>query len=90
MNIKLYKNIMEDFSEKVIDSNVKKVMATIGANVKMIRLNRKMTRVELAFYCNSTESMICNIENGKKQGISVYTLVKLSNALEVDLHILFM
>lgn len=48
-----------------------------------------MSRVDLAFYANTTESMICNIENGKKPGISVYTIVKISEALKINLSLLF-
>jgi len=78
-----------EVSEKQIAFKTQILMDALGKNIKKKRLENKLSRVELAFYANTTESMICNIENGKKPGISIYTLVKISQALDVNLCILF-
>jgi len=64
-------------------------MLVIGKNVKKERMNNKFSRGDLAFYARTTESMICNIENAKKSGVSIYTLVKISEALDVSICSLF-
>lgn len=76
------KNLCE-VSEKEIALKAQLLMETLGKNIKKMRLEKQLSRVDLAFYANITESMICNIENGKKPGISIYTLVKISSALEI-------
>jgi transcriptional regulator with XRE-family HTH domain len=78
-----------EVSEKDIASKTQLLMNTLGRNIKRKRIEIKLKRVELAFYANITESMICNIENGKKPGISIYTLVKISSALEITMDDLF-
>jgi len=78
-----------DFSEKEIGVKIQAMMISIGIKIKKERLTSKMGRAELAYLAGTTENMICNIENGKKAGISVYTLVKISEALDIKLCILF-
>lgn len=78
-----------EVSEKEIAFKTEILMTSLGKNIKKERLKNNLSRVDLAFYASTTESMICNIENGKKPGISIYTLVKISQALDVSLCILF-
>lgn len=81
--------ISNEISEKEIAFRSQLLMEALGKNIRKQRLENKMSRMDLAYYANTTESMICNIENGKKPGISIYTLVKISQALDVNLCILF-
>ncbi len=78
-----------EVSEKEIAFRTQLLMEALGKNIKKLRLQNKLSRVDLAFYASTTESMICNIENGKKPGISIYTLVKISQVLDVNFCILF-
>jgi len=78
-----------EVSEKEIAFKTEILMTSLGKNIKKERLKNDLSRVDLAFYASTTESMICNIENGKKPGISIYTLVKISQALDVNLAVLF-
>lgn len=78
-----------EVSEKEIAFKTEILMTSLGKNIKKERLKNNLSRVDLAFYASTTESMICNIENGKKPGISIYTLVKISQALDVNLCVLF-
>jgi len=80
---------LSEVSEKEIAFKTQILMISLGKNIKKKRLENRLSRVELAFYASTTESMICNIENGKKPGISIYTLVKISQALDVNLCVLF-
>ena len=82
------KNLSE-VTEKQIAFKTQILMEAMGKNIKKERLKNNLSRVDLAFYANTTESMICNIENGKKAGISIYSLVKISQALDVNLCVLF-
>jgi transcriptional regulator with XRE-family HTH domain len=77
-----------EISEKEISFRNQVTMDNISKNLRKERLKQNMSRVELAFYAKITESMVCDLENGRKTGISIYTLVKLSQALDVNLCIL--
>lgn len=69
--------------------------ALIGRNVKYYRqlyniTKGKMTQENLAELINVSTSLIGNLESSKtKQGISVYTLWKICDALEVSIEQLF-
>lgn len=78
-----------EVTEKQIAFKTKILMDAMGKNIKKEREKIPMSRTELAFRASTTESMICNIENSKKPGISIYTLVKISQALDVNLSVLF-
>jgi len=80
---------LNEMTEKEIEVKTQLLMEILGVNIKKQRIKQKMSRTELAFYAKTTESRICDIENGKKAGISVYSIVKLSEALEISIDSLF-
>ena len=49
----------------------------------MIRIKKGISQMELSLRSNLSQSFIANIEKGKKQP-SVYTLIKIADALEVN------
>jgi transcriptional regulator with XRE-family HTH domain len=78
-----------EFSEKNVGIRIQLMMEVLGNRIRKERMNINMSRTELAYYAGTTEGMICNMENGKKSGISIYTLVKISEALDISLCVLF-
>ena len=57
----------------------------IGLRIKEARLNKKITQEKLAEKIDVSTAFIGNLESNKiKQGLSVYTLYKLSKALGVS------
>lgn len=80
---------LDEISEKQISEKTRLMMVLIGTNVKKQRGVKEMSRIDLAYCAKTTESVICNIENGNKEGITVYSMVKLSEALGIDLFLLF-
>ena len=80
---------LSEVTEKQIAFRTQVLMETLGKNLKKERIKQGMSRTNLAFYAKTTESMICNIENGKKSGISVYTLIKISESLDINIWKLF-
>ena len=76
-----------------LDSN--KLFKIIGGNIKYYRKlynlrKNKMTQAQLAELANVSTALIGNIESQKiNQGISVYTLWKISEALEIPIEKLF-
>ncbi len=76
-----------------LDSN--KLFKIIGGNIKYYRRlynlrKNKMTQAQLAELANVSTALIGNIESQKiNQGISVYTLWKISEALEIPIEKLF-
>ena len=55
----------------------------VGGRIKGLRLERKMTREELAEAAELSASFLYEIETGKK-GFSAYTLENLARALDVQ------
>lgn len=51
--------------------------------IKSIRINKGISQIELSLRSNLSQSFIANIEKGKKQP-SVFTLLKIADALEVN------
>lgn len=72
-----------------------KLFDIIGKNTKFYRnlyslKKKKMTQENLAEIINMSVSIIGNLESSKvKQGISLYTLWQISNALEVPIQNFF-
>ena len=59
-------------------------LSLIGEKIREIRLNKRLTQMELAFKCNDVDySQINRVELGKVN-FSVSYLTLISNALEVN------
>lgn len=77
------------------DNEAKKLFKTIGENIKYYRKlynlkKGKLTQAELAEKANVSTALIGNLESEHiEQGISVYTLWKISQILEVPIEKLF-
>lgn len=77
------------------DNEAKKLFKTIGKNIKYYRKlynlkKGKLTQAELAEKANVSTALIGNLESEHiEQGISVYTLWKISQILEVPVEKLF-
>src|SRR5215204_5277344 len=63
-------------------------MAEFGAEVKRLRTERRLTQAELAFYSKTSQPTINQIETGKRNP-SAETLIKIANALGVEVVDLF-
>jgi len=62
-------------------------IAKIALNIKIERIKRGLTQAELAERVNVHEKYIGKVETGK-QNLTVKTLVKIAQALEVELNTL--
>lgn len=77
------------------NSEAKKLFKIIGRNIKYYRKiynlkNGKMTQADLAEKVNVSTALIGNLESESiEQGISVYTLWKISQVLEIPVEYLF-
>lgn len=65
-----------------------KILKSIGAKIREIRLLKNMTQKELAFTLDIEISQITRIETGKIN-TSILNLIKISKALEIDIKELF-
>jgi transcriptional regulator with XRE-family HTH domain len=80
---------LSEVTEREVMFRTKMLMETMAKNLKQERVKQGLSRTDLAFYAKTTESMICNLENSRKVGISIYTLVKISQALDINIWTLF-
>lgn len=61
-----------------------KYLAKLGGNIKKIRTEKNMTQNDLAIQCNFEKASMSRIESGKTN-VTVLTLRKIGNVLEVDI-----
>jgi transcriptional regulator with XRE-family HTH domain len=61
-----------------------KFLATLGARIKQIRYEKKMTQVELAILCQFEKASMSRIESGRTNP-TILTLKKISKALDVHI-----
>jgi transcriptional regulator with XRE-family HTH domain len=59
-------------------------LASLGARIKKLRLNKDISQKDLALECNFEKSSMSRIESGKTN-ITILTLCKISNALNTDI-----
>lgn len=62
----------------------KDYLKKLATNIKKTRQGKKMTQVDLAYACNFEKQNMARIEAGKTSP-TLKTLLKISEALEVDL-----
>jgi transcriptional regulator with XRE-family HTH domain len=60
------------------------LLLKIGSNIKEARRKRQMTQLALAVLCQFEKASISKIESGKRN-ISILTLEKISQALDVEI-----
>jgi transcriptional regulator with XRE-family HTH domain len=60
----------------------------LGKRIKKIRKHKNLTQLDLEVKCGIDNGDISRIENGRKN-LELYTIVKLAEALDVDLYELF-
>ena len=70
-------------------ASVHHVRDIVASNIKRLRKERGITQAQLAEMTDLSNTYIANIECGKTW-ISDATLEKLSNALKVEFHVLFL
>lgn len=58
----------------------------IGNTIKQIRTNKGISKSELARRANTAVSNIHNIETGASKNPGWYTILKIANALEIDIN----
>ena len=56
----------------------------VGKNIKKIRISKGITQVDLAYMCDFEKANMNRIESGNNNP-TIRTLLKIANALEVDL-----
>ena len=64
--------------------NDPKFLAALGARIRELRLKRHLTQNELAILCNFEKASMSRIESGQTN-VTIYTLKKISKALEVHI-----
>lgn len=62
----------------------KKFLATLGARIKELRLERKISQSELAQQCQFEKASMSRIESGKTN-VTILTLRKIAVALGVEM-----
>ncbi len=64
------------------------IQGVVGANIRRLRLVKKLSQRDLADLCNFETSNMCRIEQGGSN-LTLLNLYKIANALSVDIRDLF-
>lgn len=70
------------------ENTKKEFLLRLGKKLKTIRLSKKIPQTEIAYRCNFDKSSYNNIEAGKRN-VTIFTLLKILNALDVTLQEFF-
>lgn len=74
--------------QKFFSMNDSEFLISLGARIREIRLEKKITQHQLARLCSFEKASMSRIESGKTN-VTVITLQKICKALEVDMAELF-
>ncbi len=77
---------MDEINEAYIARQTGNKLKQIGLYIRLLRFNLDLSQQDLAFTIQSDKSMISNIERGRCANITLYTLLKISSALNIDVH----
>ena len=66
----------------------KEYLINLGKNIKSIRVHKKISQTEIAYRCGFDKSNLNTIESGKRNP-TIISLLKIADALEVNLIDLF-
>lgn len=67
-----------------MDSGEKVYLKKVGANIKKIRVSKKIKQVDLADLCNIDKQNMYHIESGR-HNLTLTSLLKISKALSVTI-----
>ena len=66
----------------------KKILKSISRNMKLYRNEKGLSQEKLAEKCNLHRTYIGSVERAEKN-LTIKSLVKIANALEIDIEMLF-
>jgi DNA-binding XRE family transcriptional regulator len=69
---------------KLVYMNDLQLLTDVGAKIKKIRTEKKMSQNDLAVLCSFEKASMSRIESGKTN-ITILTLLKISKALNVEI-----
>jgi len=61
-----------------------KFLNNLGARIKELRIKKNLTQIDLAAQCNFEKASMSRIESGKTN-ITILTLRKISNAMDIEI-----
>lgn len=76
---------MQEYNKEVVAIQVNKAIVKIGDTIRKKRIEMGISQQTLAFYLLSDKSLISEIERGHARNITLLTLFKIANVLEMDI-----
>jgi len=65
-------------------------MVSIGHIIRSLIVEKGRTQADLAFNCGIPPYKISNLENGLCENVGIFTLIRISEVLDVHLNVFFM
>lgn len=76
---------MEEINKDKVQVQVNLAIIKIGDVIRRKRIEKNLTQQSLAFYIFSDKCLISEIERGRYRNITILTLFKIANILEIDI-----
>lgn len=81
--------IFDEINKKQTKTLTEETLKHVGIKIKKLRIDNKLSQLDLAFYTYTEKSFISNLENAKVKNITLLTLLKLSELFCVEIQDLF-
>lgn len=62
-----------------------KLIKAVGKRIRQLRLSKKATQIQLAYWCDFKRQYMSRVEAGEIN-LTLKTLVKIADALDVSIH----
>lgn len=79
----------DEINKSEIFKKIKTKMSMIGSRIRILRKQKGITQQDLAFFIFSDKSLISEMERGNSKNVTLFTLMKISDVLDINVDELF-
>lgn len=79
---------MKEFNVEKGEKDLDSMMSCVVEKMRRIRKGEGANQTELAYLMDSDKSVVSNIESGRVKRVEFWTLIRIAQVLEMDVHTL--
>lgn len=79
---------MKEFNVEKGEKDLDVIMECVVEKMKRIRKAENANQTELGYLMDSDKSVVSKIESGRIKKVSLFTLIRIAQVLEMDVHTL--
>lgn len=80
---------MEEVDLKRVSALLEEKIILVGDNIYQLRKKHNVSQQTLAYCIDADRCTISELERGSKTNVTVYTLMKIADAFEINIDVLF-